>query len=56
MNSVRGQTQDSRGSAWRKWDLHVHTPDSLVNHYGGGPNVWDKFIDALAIFRLNIRF
>ena len=38
---------DPRGSAWRKWDLHVHTPDSL-NQYYGGTNAWDKFIDALS--------
>ena len=29
------------GSQWRKWDLHVHTPDSLVNEYGGD---WDRFL------------
>ena len=40
---------DPRGSIWRKWDLHVHTPDSLVHHYGGaGADVWDKFIEALS--------
>lgn len=40
---------DPRGSIWRKWDLHVHTPDSLVHHYGGaGADVWEKFIDALS--------
>jgi exonuclease SbcC len=39
---------DPRGSVWRKWDLHVHTPDSLVQHYGGsGSDVWDKFIEEL---------
>jgi len=38
---------DPRGSAWRKWDLHVHTPDSL-NHSYGGAGAWDRFIDALA--------
>jgi energy-coupling factor transporter ATP-binding protein EcfA2 len=38
----------SRGSLWRKWDLHVHTPDSLVQHYGNDNEVWDKFIEALA--------
>ena len=38
-----------RGSVWRKWDLHVHTPDSLVQHYGGaGSDVWEKFIGALS--------
>jgi ABC-type lipoprotein export system ATPase subunit len=34
----------SRGSEWRKWDLHVHTPASLINHYGGN---WDKYINDL---------
>lgn len=35
-----------QGSSWRKWDLHVHTPASLVHHYSG-PDVWEKFIKAL---------
>src|SRR6266566_4204636 len=26
---------DPRGSVWRKWDLHVHTPESLVHEFGG---------------------
>lgn len=38
---------DPRGSVWRKWDLHVHTPDSIVQNYGGGA-AWDKYIDALS--------
>lgn len=38
---------DPRGSVWRKWDLHVHTPDSLVQSYGGA-DAWDKFIEALS--------
>ena len=29
------------GSEWRKWDLHVHTPSSIVNGYGGD---WDRFL------------
>jgi hypothetical protein len=33
-----------RGSEWRRWDLHVHTPESaLANHYGD----WPSYIDAL---------
>ncbi|NJO89220.1 MAG: hypothetical protein HC831_09885 [Chloroflexia bacterium] len=24
-----------QGSQWRKWDLHVHTPESLENHFSG---------------------
>ena len=37
-----------RGSEWRKWDLHVHTPCSIINSYGGDtPEVWKKFIADL---------
>ncbi len=39
--------KDPRGSIWRKWDLHVHTPHSLVQSYGDAA-AWDKFIDALS--------
>lgn len=38
---------DPRGSVWQKWDLHVHTPDSLVHSYGGA-DAWNRFIDALS--------
>jgi len=37
---------DPRGSLWRKWDLHVHTPYSIVQGYGG-EGAWDRFIDEL---------
>ena len=39
----------SCGSQWRKWDLHVHTPESIVHEYKCGQNedIWDKYIDAL---------
>ena len=36
----------SRGSEWRKWDLHIHTPCSIVQNYGG-ESQWDEFINAL---------
>ena len=37
-----------RGSEWSKWDLHVHTPLSLVQNYGGSTDeVWGKFITDL---------
>ena len=43
------------GSVFRKWDLHVHTPESFENLYSiktgeksqYGDNIWDKYIDAL---------
>ena len=37
----------SRGSTWRRWDLHVHTPESLSHRYGG-PDPWDRFLTELA--------
>jgi hypothetical protein len=37
-----------RGSEWRKWDLHIHTPKSIIQHYGGDtPEAWEKFITQL---------
>jgi hypothetical protein len=32
---------DPRGSTWRKWDLYVHTPASLLHQYEGGKIVPD---------------
>jgi ABC-type lipoprotein export system ATPase subunit len=37
---------DPRGSTWRKWDLHVHTPESLVHQYQGA-DPWTKFLNEL---------
>lgn len=35
----------SRGSEWRKCDLHIHTPKSVVQHYGADTDeVWERFI------------
>ncbi len=37
-----------QGSVWRKWDLHVHTPCSINQHYGGDTNEnWEKYISDL---------
>ena len=41
-------TSDYKGSTWNKWDLHIHTPLSIEQHYGGDrPEVWEKFISDL---------
>ena len=40
--------QFKRGSEWNKWDLHVHTPKSIIQNYGGDtPEAWEKFITDL---------
>lgn len=37
-----------KGSEWRKWDLHIHTPLSINQEYGGDTDIsWDKFILSL---------
>jgi len=37
-----------QGSVWRKWDLHVHTPCSHVQSYGGNNDeAWESFIRDL---------
>jgi len=38
-----------RGSEWRRWDLHIHTPKSIVQFYGGDTEEnWDSFVDKLS--------
>ncbi len=38
-----------RGSEWRKWDLHIHTPaSSIVQEYGAdNDKTWEWFIHDL---------
>lgn len=37
-----------RGSEWRKWDLHVHTPGTAKNdNFGKSEDVWEEYIDSL---------
>ena len=37
-----------RGSEWRKWDLHVHTPSSICQNYGGDTDeAWERYISDL---------
>lgn len=37
-----------RGSIWKKWDLHVHTPESLIHEYPGEKEAaWQAFLDDL---------
>ena len=37
-----------KGSEWRRWDLHIHTPDTkLSNSYGSGEESWKQYIEFL---------
>lgn len=40
-----------RGSEWRRWDLHIHTPGTLKNDQYEGKTIeekWDNFYDTIA--------
>jgi hypothetical protein len=38
----------NRGSIWRRWDLHLHTPDTkLSNAYKDSRDIWIKYIKYL---------
>lgn len=43
------QNKVNRGSEWRKWDLHIHTPYSHTSQYFGDTEEkkWENFFDAL---------
>lgn len=46
----------NRGSEWNKWDLHVHTPKSIEQHYGGDTSdAWENFIDDIENLPENIK-
>ena len=35
----------TKGSQWRKWDLHIHTPESILNQEFGSD--WDEYVRQL---------
>lgn len=46
----------ARGSEWRKWDLHVHTPISIEQEYGGDTDeVWNKYLQTLSNLPADIK-
>ncbi len=47
----------NRGSEWRKWDLHIHTPDSIVQDYkkGDKESIWEKYLEELQSLPTDIK-
>ena len=46
----------SRGSEWRRWDLHIHTPDTLKNDQfkvSQGEDKWEKFYKTILNYNSN---
>lgn len=49
-------SKNTRGSEWRKWDLHIHTPLSIVQKYGGDEReVWEKYLTDLENLPIEIK-
>ena len=45
-----GYSNFKRGSEWRKWDLHVHTPETKKNDQFDGATPeekWNNFIEKI---------
>ena len=49
MTTSTSNSDYPRGSEWHIWDLHVHTPASIVNGYVAGEDcdVWENFVRDL---------
>jgi len=47
----------NRGSEWRKWDLHIHTPFSHTSEYVGATQEekWENFIKGLEAMPIDIK-
>jgi hypothetical protein len=48
----------NKGSEWRKWDLHVHTPASLVHNYKANKkndDVWESYIQDIESLPIDIK-
>ena len=45
------EINDKRGSIWRKWDLHLHTPETKLNPIGyelnNGKDNWASYCDEI---------
>jgi len=55
MNNQRSNFSYPNGSEWRKWDLQVHTPASLVHFYGGVEDPWEAFLSDLESLPLELK-
>lgn len=47
---------NTAGSTWRKWDLHVHTPSSVVHNYPGTyEEAWEAFLHDLEALPADVK-
>jgi hypothetical protein len=51
-NRMVDYTKFPKGSEWRKWDLHIHTPASALNNQFNGTDIddkWQNYFDKLKL-------
>lgn len=41
------EVQDPRGSVWRRWDPHIHTPGTALNDQYIGEEAWNTFLTKI---------
>lgn len=41
------EMQDPRGSVWRRWDPHIHTPGTALNDQYIGEEAWNTFLTEI---------
>lgn len=41
-----GELADERGSVWRRWDPHIHTPGTILSNQFGA-TTWDEYLTKL---------
>ena len=37
----------TRGSEWRRWEPHIHTPGTVLNNQFGGNDAWSTYLTTL---------
>lgn len=49
--------ENSHGSTWNKWDLHIHTPASVIQHFGNNQKdeTWEEYLRALELLPSDIK-
>ena len=45
----------NRGSQWRRWDPHLHTPGTLLNDQFRGSDCWESYLESLEAAEPSIR-
>ena len=42
--ALMADTRNPQGSAWHRWDPHIHAPGTVLNDQFGGPEPWEQFL------------